>query len=64
MEGNDGRRRGLTEIDGGFCPKLDPWTIGYMRLDEDGETVMEMEMLKEMKLEKRIVENIGGMKLG
>ena len=24
----------MTEIDGGFCPKLDPWLIGDMRLDE------------------------------
>ena len=23
--------------DGGFCPKLNPWTIGNMRLDEKEE---------------------------
>ena len=28
------RRYGMTEIDGDFCPKLDPWTIENMRIDE------------------------------
>ena len=33
------RRLGMTEIEGGFCPKLDHWIIGDMRLDEE-ETII------------------------
>ena len=29
------RRHGMTEIDEGFCPKLDSWTIWDTRLDEE-----------------------------
>ena len=25
----------MTETDRGFCPKLNPWTTGDMRLDEE-----------------------------
>ena len=29
------RRHGMTEIDGGFCPKLNPWTMEDTRLDRE-----------------------------
>ena len=39
----------MTEIHGGFCPKLEPWTTEDMRFDEEEDTIMKVSTHTNMK---------------